>query len=242
LGQAWRLADSWVLEALLLPCSELLDGPDQVCAVHLTNSLKHTSRSVLSELPGQSAREGLLLCLAAPEGHISHTLGRAAAPQISFGRGCHALHPLIPKLLDLGGQHGRAQLLGCGWVGLRQHGRSGRIGPRRGACEQGEDERNSRGSHAGIEPKPSCTVKLYRNVQVPSAYGQGLMIRLRCGAAWLGRAIERLRSAAGPVRIPAPAHDVFPRRHTPTSVSAAVPSCWAVRVAILSPAGSWRGD
>ena len=96
---------------------ELLDGSDQVGAVRLAHPLKHPVGSVLSELPVESARKRLLLGFAALKGGIGHVFSGTGAAQVGFGRGCGALHPLIPELLHIAGQRRWA---GC--LGLRRGG------------------------------------------------------------------------------------------------------------------------
>ncbi len=58
---------------------EFLDGADQARAIRLSNTLKHASSSFLSELPVQSAREGLLLCCTAVQGGIRYGLSGTGA-------------------------------------------------------------------------------------------------------------------------------------------------------------------
>src|SRR4051812_2235927 len=122
--------------------------------------LKHASSPFLSELPVQSARKRLLLSFAALQGGVGDGLSGTGAAQVGFGRGCRALHPPIPKLLNIARERRRAWLLRLRRAGLRDHRRSWRIGPRRRACEKGENKRNSQGLHVPIEPGPFRTVKL----------------------------------------------------------------------------------
>ena len=88
---------------------ELLDGSDEVGAVRLPHPLKHPVGSVLSKLPGESPRKRLLRRFAALKGGIGHVFSGTGAAQVGFGRGCGALHPLIPELLNIGGE--------CRWSG-----------------------------------------------------------------------------------------------------------------------------
>jgi hypothetical protein len=132
---------SWAsapVEVFLLSGPELLDGSDQVGAVRLPDSLKHPISSVLSELLVESAGEGLFLGFAAVEGGIGHDLGGTGAAQVGFGGCCQALHPLIPELLDGGGQRSRAWELPLrgGW--LERGRRARRISVGRPACEEGK--------------------------------------------------------------------------------------------------------
>src|SRR5829696_8082628 len=87
---------------------KLLNRADQVGAVRLANKIKHASRAISSKLLVQSASERLLLWPAALEGCIRHGLSGTRAAQVSFGGGCRALYPLIPELLNIGGQRSRA--------------------------------------------------------------------------------------------------------------------------------------
>ena len=137
-----RLSVSDRRKPYLLSSPELLDGSNQVRAVRLANHLKRAGGSFLSELPVQSAREGLLLRFAALEGGISHDLSGTRAAQVSFGRCCGALHPPMPELLDVGGQGSRAWGLDLwrGW--LQSNRRAWGIGAGRQGCQEG-DRRNS---------------------------------------------------------------------------------------------------
>ena len=143
----------------LLPRPELLDGSDEVGAVRLAHKVEHAGGSIRSELPVESASEGLLVGLAALKGSIGHGLSGTGTAQVGFGGGCGALHPLVPKLLDVCVQGSRAWGLHLrrGWL-QRSRG-TGRIGAGRQTCEEG-DGRNSQGSHPGIEPRCVLTVKL----------------------------------------------------------------------------------
>src|SRR3954468_23746475 len=82
---------------------EQLDGTDQVGAVGFPDEVEHPLSSILSELLVQSARKRLLLGFAALQGSIGHGLCGPGAAQVGFGGPRRALHPLIPKLLDVGG-------------------------------------------------------------------------------------------------------------------------------------------
>src|SRR4051812_3903236 len=115
----------------LLSRPELLDGSDQVGAVRLAHPLKHSVGSVLSELLAERARKRLLLRFAALKGRVGHVFSGTGAAQVGFGRGCGALHPLIPELLNTAGQRRWAACLGLWREWLRDF-RRGRLRDCRG--------------------------------------------------------------------------------------------------------------
>ena len=106
--ESMRLLPGRMARSLPSRRPKLLNRADQVGAVRLANKIKHASRAISSKLLVQSASERLLLWPAALEGCIRHGLSGTRAAEVSFGGGCRALYPLIPELLNIGGQRSRA--------------------------------------------------------------------------------------------------------------------------------------
>jgi hypothetical protein len=113
-----------------MTCPKFLNRTNEVGAVRLSNEVEHSGGAFPSELPVESARKRLFFGFAALKGSISHGLGGTGAAYVDFGGGCRALHPLIPKLLNIGGQRRWAGRFGL-WRGWPQYFRRGWLRDRR---------------------------------------------------------------------------------------------------------------